>query len=297
MTRTFIALFICFSIVPQMAVAETRLPDGGEAQSEGLTAYYTDPTDRYDHGILGDGIEAASLTIEQDGQTIRVSLPEDQVFEDLTPRIVDADGDGKPEILTILSSVDQGAAIALYSPQGRQLTVSPFIGKAHRWLNPVGVADFTGDGHPEIAAVETPHIGGVLVLYRWDGRSGTLEERQRVPGFSTHAIGSRDQGLSIIVDWDGDGVDDILLPSQDRKDLIGVSFAGGTFREVERYSLRREISGNLTLQGNFLIVPIKGRPNRTFTRPYNPAEAALKKSHHLPAPSQADQPSGTPAPQ
>ena len=297
MTRAFTALVVCLSIWPQAAQADTRLPDGGEAQIEGLTAYYSDPTDRYDHGILGDGIEAASLTIENGEQTIRVSLPDDQVFEDLTPRIVDADGDGRPEILTILSSVDQGAAIALYSPQGKQLAVSPFIGKPHRWLNPVGVADFTGNGHPEIAVVETPHIGGVLVLYDWDGHSGTLMERQRVSGFSTHVIGSRDQNLSIIVDWDGDGVDDILLPSQDRTALIGVSFAGDTFREVERFSLRREISGNLTLQGNFLIVPIKGRPNRTFTRPYNPAEAALKKSHHLPAPSQADQPSGTPAAQ
>ncbi|PMR68583.1 hypothetical protein CR158_22340 [Halomonas heilongjiangensis] len=39
----------------------------------------------------------------------------------------------------------------------------------NRWLNPVGVADLSGNGEAEIAAVTTPHIGGVLRVYRRSG--------------------------------------------------------------------------------------------------------------------------------
>ena len=45
------------------------------------------------------------------------------------------------------------------------------IGLSHRWLNPVGAADFDGDGKMEIAVVITPHIGGTLKLYEFKKRS------------------------------------------------------------------------------------------------------------------------------
>jgi hypothetical protein len=35
-----------------------------------------------------------------------------------------------------------------------------------RRLNPVGFGDFDGDGAMEVAYVQTPHIGGILIVMR-----------------------------------------------------------------------------------------------------------------------------------
>ena len=58
-------------------------------------AAYADPTDRYDHGVLGDRIEHATLVLTLDGGSERrFSLPDTMVFEDTAPRLADITGDG-----------------------------------------------------------------------------------------------------------------------------------------------------------------------------------------------------------
>jgi hypothetical protein len=195
-------------------------------------AWFALPTDRYGHGVLGDGIEAAALKVEiASGEILSHKLTGDSVFEDLTPRLADIDGDGRDEIIAVRSYQDGGAAVALFGVRGRQLirlAETDPIGMPYRWLNPVGAGDFDGDGETEIAVVRTPHIGGILILYRW--RDGDLTEVARRFGFSSHAMGSTVLGMSAVLDIDGDGGDEILVPDQGRTDLKAVSYAGGHFR-------------------------------------------------------------------
>jgi hypothetical protein len=192
------------------------------------------PTGRYDHGVLGDEIEAAALKVETGaGKILSYQLPPNSVFEDLTPRLADLDGDGRDEIVVVRSSVGAGAAVAVLGIRGGKLDLiaeSPAIGLAHRWLNPVGAGDFNGDGRKDIAVVQTPHIGGVLILYRVEGER--LVEFARKTGYSTHAIGSTVLGMAAVLDLDDDGADDILLPDQSRNDLYGVGYVDGRFRLV-----------------------------------------------------------------
>ena len=223
---------------------ETRpniLPDGevSKATRNIATAWLTGPTDRYGHGALGDDIEASGIAVElkSGGRLIRLdlTLEDDSVFEDRLARLVDMDGDGEDEVLVVRSTQDRGAALALIEADESGLRIaaqSPAHGLPYRWLNPVGVADFDGDGRPEAAIVRTPHIGGILELFEWNG--GELVREQRQPGFSNHINGTRNLGLSAIRDVNGDGVADILVPDASLGSLRMVTFKGGRFTELGR---------------------------------------------------------------
>ena len=166
-------------LVPGLAVAETI-----------IAARYTDPTDRYDHGILGDAIEwgALEFTLE-DGTKRRFILPETLVFEDTAPRVADLDADGSPEIIVVESSLTLGARLVVYGPKGR-LAMTDHIGRKNRWLAPVGAADFTGDGRSEIAMVVTPHLAGKVEVLAFDGAH--LTPVATATGLTNHRIGDKD---------------------------------------------------------------------------------------------------------
>ncbi|MAY67085.1 MAG: hypothetical protein CMM77_08155 [Rhodospirillaceae bacterium] len=197
-------------------------------------AWYRKPTDRYGHGVLGDAIEAGGLALRLKGGYLEtLDLTTQAVFEDRSPRIVDIDGDGVDEILAVKSYTKAGAALAVIETSDRGLrwaAESEPIGQPFRWLNPVGVGDFDGDGRKEIAAVVTPHAGAILKLYEWKGER--LEVDHEAPGFSNHAIGSRELGLSDIADMDGDGIPDLIIPDAERRNLRVVTFAFGSFRDL-----------------------------------------------------------------
>jgi len=223
------------------------LPDGEVTSGAGTIrrAWLTGPTDRYDHGILGDRIEASGLSAERaDGRILHFQLDEASVFEDRRVRLFDLDGDGADEIIVVQSFLDAGAALAVLEANGDSLTLAaatPPIGLPHRWLNPVGAGDFDGDGRTEIAYVETPHIGGTLKLYEYGARR--LRADGQASGFSNHAIGTSAQDLAAVVDWNGDGVVDFLVPDGQRRRLRIVTFAGGRFAEIERIDNARTIVG------------------------------------------------------
>ena len=111
------------------------------------------------------------------------------VFEDTAPRLFDLTGDGVDDVITVVTHDRRGAALRVYDPRaglGPNLT-TPFIGRSNRWLAPVGGADFDGDGRPDYAYVETPHIGGVLRI--WTMRDGALVQIASRFGYSNHRIG------------------------------------------------------------------------------------------------------------
>lgn len=233
------------------------LPDAVVATGDGVVrkAWLAEPTDRYGHGILGDRIEAGALMVAlEGGRVLGLRLPKSSVFEDRQVRLADFNGDGVSEFVVVESSLSQGAALAVYGiREGRIQLIArdDWIGTRNRWLNPAGIADFDGDGELEIAVVLTPHIGGTLKLLRPAGatRMQTVASQW---GFSNHAIGSRDQGLSAVVDWNGDGVPDLLLPTESRDAVVVVTFKGGRFNELARYPLERAIFGNFSLHRDSL---------------------------------------------
>lgn len=164
-----------------------------------MIAQYILPTTRYDHGILGDQIEAAGLAVSYEGKTYEYTLPENQVFEDILPRLYDLDGDHIPEILTILTNIEKGASVAVFTfhRKGIELKAqSAYIGRTHRWLNIAAIDDFDFDGIPEIAWVTTPHIGGSLKFaHLLESKIVVLDSME---GVTNHKIGSSNQDLSLV---------------------------------------------------------------------------------------------------
>ena len=157
------------------------------AQSGVKEARFSDPTTRYDHGILGDAIEFGALELTTDaGASLSLKLPQTRVFEDTEPRLVDVDSDGDNEVVVIETSIAKGARLSIYDETGL-LAATPYIGRTHRWLAPIGAADFDGDGHIEIADIDRPHLAKVLRVWRF--KDGALVHLADQSGLTNHRIG------------------------------------------------------------------------------------------------------------
>ena len=198
------------------------MPDARLLQDEnGRILLLTDPTDRYAHGVLGDSIEAASIALLETTPNLEISttipIPEPRVIEGIAPIWVDWNGDGTREIIVTLADRDLGAQIVLYDEQGNQLAKGPAIGQGSRWRHQLAVAPFGPNGELELVDVLTPHIGGVVEFYQWQGER--LEIVAQVRGYTSHVIGSRNLDLAVAADWDGNGRYQLLLPNQRRTEL------------------------------------------------------------------------------
>lgn len=206
-------------------------------------AWLIAPTDRYAHAVLGDALEAGGLLVRRrTGDEVMLTLPDQQVFEDLTPRITDLDRDGRAEVLVVRSGSADGAALVLYGFVGNslvELAATAPIGRPNRWLNPIGVGDFDGDDLDEVAYVETPHRDGTLRIL--DYRFGRFAEIASARGFSNHSIGARVLDQAAVIDWDYDGRDDLAVPTADRRGIVVLALRSGTLEEFGRVNHGSEI--------------------------------------------------------
>jgi hypothetical protein len=241
------------ALVDTRELANAGFPDGRIATYEDgdiSSAWYGLPTERYAHGILGDAIEAARLYVKtKNGKTLKLDLTKLEVFEDQTPRLADLDGDGTVEIITIRSSLLAGASMTIYGLEGirlKQKATTAFIGRPNRWLNIAGIAPFLGTKYKEIAYVVTPHIGGTLFFYRYDGKK--LIKLSAATDVSNHAIGSREMRLSSVADVDSDGSSDIAVPSNDRDLLKIFGFKNKKLKQIATAALPSPIVKAIGLQ-------------------------------------------------
>jgi len=210
---------------------------GQGTAEEIVVAQYTNSVERYGHFALGKPHEYASVIAKTaSGRVLRFDLPADLVFEDLVPRLVRLDAGSEPLLLTIVSGPESGARLVLLQKEQDNLVLaaqSAPIGTPMRWLNPVGVADLDGDGKAEVAAVITPHIGGTLKVYRKEGKR--LVEIAALGGFSNHAFGSTELGLSTPLLLDGRMI--LVVPDSSWKSLRLVALEGGRLVEIGRVAL------------------------------------------------------------
>lgn len=227
-----------------MAIAVWLAIFAPQANAESIArAQYETPTQRYGHFALGRPHEYARLAVTTDTERHLVfELPEDEVFEDLTPRLVKLAANEPVELLTIVSKRQTGARLVLIRLNGDRLepsAESPAVGTPMRWLNPVGVFDLDGDGRAELASVTTPHLGGTLRVYRREGVR--LVEIAALGGFSNHVYGSAELGMSAHQTV-ADQVR-LLVPDNSRRQLRVIEFNSGRLAEVGRCALPAPVTG------------------------------------------------------
>ena len=229
---------------------ETRLPvnalpDGRIlADDAGRLLLLSSSTDRYTHGVLGDNVEAAGITLVETSPEPKIvhtiSIPQSDVIEGLYPTWADLNNDGRREIIVTLSNAQDGARIVAFhedpstsSGQAAILAEGPPIGKGFRWRHQLVVAPFGASGENLLAVVRTPHIGGVVEFYRLKGNK--LEIVNTTPGISTHSIGSRNLFTAQAGDFDNDGQVELLAPDQShtRLGIVGMEAEAGIWLDLE----------------------------------------------------------------
>ncbi len=224
------------------AVLSLFLP--AHAKAGGIAAaHYASAVERYSHFALGRPHEYARLIVTTDsGRSFALDLPDDEVFEDLNPRLVSLVAGEPREILSIVSQRDRGSRLALFRLKDGRLELSaesPSIGTPNRWMNPIGVVDLDGDGRGEIAAVTTPHIGGSLRIYRRNGKK--LIEVATLAGFSNHVFGSSELDLSAIVSVGGQLR--MLVPDSTRSRLRLIGWERKALKEVAQCAISALVTG------------------------------------------------------
>ncbi len=230
--RTLLLLALAFTAIVSPAKGETM-----------ASAHYTAPVDRYGHFALGQPHEYARLTVTTDsGRRVELQLPDNEVFEDLKPRLVKLAAGDPLEVLAIVSRREDGSRLVMIRLSGGALEVSaqsPAIGTPNRWLNPVGIGDLDGDGRAEVVVVTTPHISGTLRIYRRDRED--LVEIAALSGFSNHVYGTPELGLSTLVFSGGRML--LVVPDALRQSLRIAALEGGRLVEVGRCVLPAQVTG------------------------------------------------------
>ena len=206
------------------------LAQGAVAQDIRSAAYGT-PTDSYGHGAVAQG-EWATILFGFDDLSSESHAIAPWVFEDTQPRLVDLDGDGASEVVTVVSLTGQGAAIWVWAmtADGPQVVARTApIGQHHRWLAIAGIGDLDGDGRFEIAYVDRPHLARILRVVAVNVEAGqwSLVAVAEAPGHTNHHFGSpviegglRDCGVPEIVTADA-GWSRILATRLEQGQLVG----------------------------------------------------------------------------
>ncbi len=201
----------------------------------------TTPSSRYQHGVLGDAIEAESLTVfdsETLAELATYSLDEPFVFEQR--RVTPFSSANRVGILATTASGSTGAGVLFLEWIDDTLEAtaqSDFIGTGFRWLN------LFSSQEGSAFAIRTPHIGGPLQRY-------TLEENELLINafqlsVTNHVIRSRNLDLAVMLPSSSSEKQFFAFPDQSLTSIKLIVCEANC--EVQKeYALESRLSTNLS---------------------------------------------------
>ncbi len=223
------------------ALLDGRLLSDGAGNLLTLAA----PSDIYQHGALGDDLEAKGFTLLNldTGKVNRVGIYSDQVVEGIAPIWADLNSDSVREILLTLSNRQGGAQLVVMDAQGEIIAQGEPIGTGYRWRHQIAAAPIGPNREMEIVDVLTPHIGGVVEFFRLEGEN--LVKVAELSGYTSHVIHTRNLDLAFVGDLDADGLLELLLPKQDLSSLGILQRSESGVEVVGEAPLEGGLSSNL----------------------------------------------------
>ena len=233
--------------VPSLQV----LPDARIVQSEdGSVAVLSSPSRRYDHGVIGDGLEAERISVLEPGGGgyelgAEIRPESGGVFEGLSP-LWFRPAPGKDELLAVTESVTElGSRISVYDRGGDLVAAGPFVGAPQKWRHLISAGPFGPDGETEIVAMRTPHIGGTTEFYRLNQDQGTLEIAATGQGYPSHTIYSRNLDAARAGDFDNDGAWELVVPNAAYTGLVAVRHTQSGVKPVWTLPLNGTLATNI----------------------------------------------------
>ena len=213
----------------------TALPDARFVRGAGGTlAFLSDPTESYDHGVLGDAVEADSMTLLRPGEEENLEAgtifpASGGVFEQISPLWFEVPGVNRDLLAVTESTPERATRVSVYGLDGSLLAAGPFIGEPMKWRHLLAAGPFGPNGEIELVDTRTPHLGGTIEFYRPDFDNGSLDIVATQPGYTSHRINSRNLDTARAGDLDGDGRWELLVPNDAYTELGAIRHeeAGG----------------------------------------------------------------------
>jgi hypothetical protein len=236
--------------VEGLAAAETprgALPGSRRAVLDGLSVHLADPIP----ALAGGPGQARDLVVRERQPvgmggdpkpvpitTTLVPAAPDAAFALRRPHIVRIDG--QSVIVAVTVTPAGGASLALIGRSEGKPDAKPVADRA--WavrargaaqaagpggqpLKPAGIADFSGTGRPQIAAVAAPDGAGLLQL--WTCEAGALSLAHEAPGYTDVSPGEGEADLAALIEPEKDGAPDLALPILDRSAVAILSLKDG----------------------------------------------------------------------
>jgi hypothetical protein len=213
--------------------------------SDRRMAVLVNPTDRYDHGVVGDRFEASGVvfvSLETQEVVSQMTYDED-VIEGMVGMFADLDSDGIDEFILTVSNAESGARLVVLDDQARVVAESDPIGQSGRWRHQIAAAPFGPNGEIELVDVRTPHIRGVVEYFSM--QNGRLELVASLEGYSSHTIRSRNLDMAVAFDADGDGQAELVVPNQGKDELAVLKRVGDGIEVIMTLPLDGVLSSNV----------------------------------------------------
>lgn len=201
------------------------LPDARFVRGAGGTlAFLSTPTESYVHGVLGDEIEAESMTLlrpgeEQNLESGTIFPASGGVFEQISPLWFEASGIDSELLAVTESTAELATRVSVYNLAGDLVAAGPFIGEPYKWRHLIAAGPFGPNGEIELVDVLTPHIGGTVEFYRPDFEDGSLNIVATQSGYTSHRIYTRNMDTARAGDLDNDGRWELLVPNDSYTEL------------------------------------------------------------------------------
>lgn len=218
-----------------------------------MGARFTDPVTQQGQVTGWKSLEVR----RRNGGVVKYTIPGDDLFVDRKPFIADLGKDGLQDVLAVRQTLDGESRLVVFAPMPHALV--PFAETpptlAGGRLDPVAVADFDGDGTTEVAM--TNNTGGDSYLETWRLEQGKLVQQKRLYGYNSQIPSRGLEGVGVVVDLNGDGVADLLLPRGDLMGVAVVTFKDGYNQQLLRQDLGTTVASGLTVTRNAQGQPLK----------------------------------------